>query len=598
MHRFATFFLLVVWLHSVAYAQSTAESSAQPLVITHVTVINATGTPLLVDRTIVISGHRISSISGAAKPSLPQAARVIDASGKFLIPGLWDMHAHFSDAEYLPLYLVNGVTGLRIMFGDSTAHESRKQIEAGTLVGPRMVIGSRIIDGPTPFLPYFISVQTPDEARKAVDAEKQAGADFIKVYSFLPRDLYFAIVSESKKLGLPFTGHTPMSVSVEEASDAGQKSIEHLAGIDGSCSSRAEDFHLRSRQDLVEMIAAGKSSLAGGSHLAAMGVSILDSYSPQRCAAVGAHLKSNGTWVCPTLVIFRTMALVGDPSLSNDPNVRYLPRSIRVSWEPENNYLFKIAALNPTYAKRQFEHDMVTVFALKQAGVGIIAGTDTPSPFVAPGFSLADELELYVKAGLSPQEAIRTATYNPALFLGREKDLGTIEPGKLADMVLLDGNPLDDIRNVRKISALVYDGAYYDRGALDAMLRKVERLANRKSIVEVLLQTISSGGIDAAIKQYQELKSTQLGVYDFDEAELNALGYQLLGSKNFKEAIRIFQLNVEAYPQSGNAYDSLAEAYMDNGDTRLAIANYQRSLQLDPSNSNAIQMLKKLNSTN
>jgi tetratricopeptide (TPR) repeat protein len=130
------------------------------------------------------------------------------------------------------------------------------------------------------------------------------------------------------------------------------------------------------------------------------------------------------------------------------------------------------------------------------------------------------------------------------------------------------------------------------------MLRKVERLANRKSIVEVLLQTISSGGIDAAIKQYQELKSTQLGVYDFDEAELNALGYQLLGSKNFKEAIRIFQLNVEAYPQSGNAYDSLAEAYMDNGDTRLAIANYQRSLQLDPSNSNAIQMLKKLNSTN
>jgi tetratricopeptide (TPR) repeat protein len=195
-------------------------------------------------------------------------------------------------------------------------------------------------------------------------------------------------------------------------------------------------------------------------------------------------------------------------------------------------------------------------------------------------------------------DAIRTATYNPALFLGREKDLGTIEPGKLADMVLLDANPLDDIRNIRKIFALVYDGAYYDRGALDAMLRKVERLANRKSIVEVLSQTISSTGINAAIMQYQDLKSTQPDVYNFDEAELNTLGYQLLGSKNFKEAIRIFQLNVEAYPQSGNAYDSLAEAYMDNGDTRFAIANYQKSLQLDPSNSNAVQMLKKLNSTN
>jgi imidazolonepropionase-like amidohydrolase len=597
MRRFAIFLLLAISFHSVLHAQST-ESSAQPLVITHVTVIDATGGPPLIDRSVIISGHRILSISAAAKPTFPQNARVIDASGKFLIPGLWDMHSHFSDQDYLPLYLVNGVTGLRIMFGDSTSHESRKQIEAGTIVGPRMVIGSRIIDGPAPFLPYFISVQTPDEARKAVDEEKQAGADFIKVYSFLPRDLYFAIVSESKKLGLPFAGHTPMSVSVEEASDAGQRSIEHLTGIDGSCSSRADDFHLRSQQDLAEMTAAGKSSLAGGSHLATMGVSILDSYSPQRCAAVGARLKSNGTWVCPTLVIFRTMALIGDPSLSNGPNIRYLPRSIRVSWEPQNNYLFKIAAVNPTYTKRQFEHDLVTVSVLKQAGVGIIAGTDTPSPFVAPGFSLADELELYVKAGLSPMDAIRTATYNPALFLGREKDLGTIESGKLADMVLLNANPLDDIRNIRKIFALVYDGAYYDRGALDAMLGKVDRLANRKSIAEVLSQTISSASIDAAIRQYHDLKSTQLDVYNFDEAELNTLGYQLLGSKNFKDAIRIFQLNVEAYPQSGNAYDSLAEAYMDNGDTRLAIANYQKSLQLDPSNSNAVQMLKKLNSTN
>jgi hypothetical protein len=223
MRRFAIFFLLVVSFHSVLHAQSTAESSAQPLVITHVTVIDATGTPPLIDRTVAVSGHRISSISGAAKPSLTKAARVINATGKFLIPGLWDMHAHFSDRDNLPLYLVNGVTGLRIMFGDSTARESRKQIEAGTLVGPRVVIGSRIIDGPAPFLPGFISVHTSDEARRAVDAEKEAGADFIKVYSFLPRDLYFAIVSESKKLGLPFAGHTPMSLSVEEASDAGQK---------------------------------------------------------------------------------------------------------------------------------------------------------------------------------------------------------------------------------------------------------------------------------------------------------------------------------------------------------------------------------------
>lgn len=598
MRRFTIFCLLILSSSPVLHAQSTTESSAQSLIITHVTVINTTGGPPLIDRTVVMNNHRIASVAAAAKATFPKATRVIDASGKFLIPGLWDMHTHFSDRDYLPLYLANGVTGLRIMFGGSTERELRRQIAAGTLLGPRMVIGSRIIDGPAPFLPGFISVHTPDEARGAVDEEKQAGADFIKVYSFLPRDLYFAIVSESKRVGLPFAGHTPMSVSVEEASDAGQKSIEHLTGIDGSCSSRANDYHLRSQQDLAEMIAAGKSSLAGGSHLAAIGVSLLDSYSPARCAAVGARLKSNGTWVCPTLVIFRTMALADDPSLSNDPNIRYLPRNIRVSWEPQNNYLFKIAGVNLGYVKRQFQHDFVTVSALKQAGVGIIAGTDTPGPFVVPGFSLADELELYVKAGLSPVEAIRTATYNAALFLGRERDLGTIESGKLADMVLLDANPLDDIRNIRKISALVYDGAYYDRAALDGMLGKVEHLANRKSIAEALTQTVSSGGIDAAIKQYHELKSTQPGAYNFDEAELNSLGYELLGNKNFKDAIRVFQLNVEAYPQSGNVYDSLAEAYMDNGDKELAIGNYQKSLQLDPSNGNAVQMLKKLKSAN
>jgi tetratricopeptide (TPR) repeat protein len=173
-----------------------------------------------------------------------------------------------------------------------------------------------------------------------------------------------------------------------------------------------------------------------------------------------------------------------------------------------------------------------------------------------------------------------------------------VESGKLADLVLLDANPLDDINNVRKISALIYDGAYFDRAVLDAMINKVERLANRKSIADALSQTISTSGIDAAVKQYYDLKSSQATAYNFDEAELNTLGYKLLGSKQVKEAIRIFQLNVEAYPQSGNVYDSLAEAYMDNGDRQLAVANYQKSLQLDPSNKNAVEMLKKLNSPN
>src|SRR5262249_2282347 len=162
---------------------------------------------------------------------------------------------------------------------------------------------------------------------------------------------------------------------------------------------------------------------------------------------------------------------------------------------------------------------------------------------------------------------------------GREKDLGTVESGKLADLVLLDANPLDNINNVRRISALVYDGNYYSRETLDAMLAKAQDLAGRKSIGEALGEAIKAQGLDAAVQQYHDLQTKQASAYDFGEAELNTLGYQLLQMKKMNEAIRVFQLNVEAYPQSGNAYDSLAEAYMLNGDKQLAIANYQKSLR-------------------
>lgn len=178
--------------------------------------------------------------------------------------------------------------------------------------------------------------------------------------------------------------------------------------------------------------------------------------------------------------------------------------------------------------------------------------------------------------------------------MGRENELGTIQPGKLADLVLLNANPLDDIANTRKIDAVVYGGRLFPKASLDEMLAKAQALASRKSIAETLSTTIQQQNVDAAIKQYHELKSTQPAAYDFGEGELNSLGYQLLQMKKFKEAIRILQLNVEAYPQSFNAYDSLAEAYMDDGNRELSIKNYKKSLELDPTNSNAVEQLKKL----
>jgi adenine deaminase len=233
---------------------------------------------------------------------------------------------------------------------------------------------------------------------------------------------------------------------------------------------------------------------------------------------------------------------------------------------------------------------------MRRAGVKFIAGTDLANPYCFPGFSLHDELGLLVQAGLTPMEALQAATYNAAEFLGMRDSLGTVEAGKIADLVLLDANPLEDIGNTRKIAAVVVGGKYYPKNSLDEMLAKVEAIANLTSIAEPLLKTITEKDVESAIRQYYELKAAQPDAYDFSEEELNSLAYKLFQMKKLKEAIEVCKFNVELHPQSFNAYDSLAEAYMINGDKELAIKNFEKSLELNRFNWNAVKMLKKLRS--
>lgn len=305
--------------------------------------------------------------------------------------------------------------------------------------------------------------------------------------------------------------------------------------------------------------------------------------------------EKNQTWQCPTLTVLHSIAYLDDPSFTNDPRLKYMPRDIRVSWDPKTDFRLKTrTAEDWARSKKLFSKDAEIVGAMQRAGVKILAGTDTLNPYCLPGFSLHDELGLLVKAGLSPMEALQAATLNPARFMGKEKDFGTVETGKIADLVLLDANPLNDIANTKRIDAVVLGGKFFPRASLDGMLAKMEALANRKSIAEALLKTIQEQNVGAAIKQYHELKATQPTAYDFGEDELISLGYQLLEMKKFKDAIRVFELNVEAYPSSYNAYDSLGEAYMDDGDKDLAIKNYRKSLALNRANENAKKMLKQL----
>jgi imidazolonepropionase-like amidohydrolase len=571
----------------------TAPSALPPgqpkLLLTHVTVIDATGAAARPNMNVLIANGRIAAIG--AEISASPDAQIVDATGKFLIPGLWDMHVHWGDTDYLPLFLANGVTGIRIMWGSPINYEWRKQSAAGQLLAPHLVIASPLIDGPKPFWPGSISVSTEAQAREAVDQAKQRGADFVKVNSFLPREEYFAIADEAKKQNIAFAGHLPLAVSAEEASDAGQKSFEHLLGILSACSTRSAELADAARADLADDLAATRPAF-WGARTKALRQLMLDTYSPEKAAALFATFNRNGTWQCPTLTLLRTTAFAENPSsFTNDPRLKYIPPRMKADWNPPG-----IAQDygNPAFAEKEFQKDLEVVGAMQKAGVGILAGTDTSNPFCMPGFSLHDELGLLVKAGLTPMEALQTATLNPARFLGAEKDFGTVEKGKVADLVLLDANPLDDIANTKKIAAVIYGGKLIPRLEIDRMLAQVEALAARPLIGNVLMKTIQEKNIAAAVAQYHDLRANQPNGYDFSEQEFIGLGYVLLHMKKIPDAIEIFKLSVESYPQSYNTWDSLAEAYMDHGDKDLAIQNYKKSIELNPNNVNGKEKLKQL----
>lgn len=375
-----------------------------------------------------------------------------------------------------------------------------------------------------------------------------------------------------------------MTVSAKEASEAGQKSIEHLTGVLQACSRREEVLFKTAQEDFAQRLAdPNPSSFQRPQNILAHQSDLLDNYDANKAQQLFLTFKRNGTWQVPTLTVLRAYAYVDQGPFIQDPRMSYMPRSVRSLWDPKDNPVTKdLTAQDFAFRKRAFQKELEVVAAAHRAGVPILAGTDVLNPFCFPGFSLHDELALMVEAGLSPMAALQTATLNPARFLGREEDMGTVEKGKVADLVLLDANPLADIANTKKINAVVFDGRLFPRNSLDQMLRHAEALASRKSIAEALSKTINQDGIESATKQYHLLRNSQPDAYDFGEDELNGLGYQLLHAQKINAAIEILKLNLEAYPNSYNAFDSLGEAFMADGQKELAIQNYRKPLELNP----------------
>ena len=466
------FAAVLVLLTSLGMAQSNLVPSTA--VITHVTVINPGTSSIRKDQTVVIAGDHIVAVTEAAKYQPAKNVRVIDGTGQYLIPGLWDMHVHAAFGDWfpggrqiiLPLFIANGVTGVRDMGGDvPVLMQWRKEIATNQIIGPRMVISGPMLDGYLPDgklrFPSSVPVTTTESAVAAVDSLKNQGVDFIKVQSVISRDAYLAAASEAHKQGLPIVGHVPDKVRLKEVVEAGQKSIEHLMGIFEGCSTEEDKF------------------IQGQGNLKLL----LTTQDQPRCDVLIKLLVQNQTWQVPTLAWQRGGTFLDQRDLKHQPLDKYVPAYWRdVTWKRFTDEMMPDLLRDPLSLRREyFADNLKMVGAMHHAGVPFMAGTDAaPGVYIMPGFSLHDELANLVEAGFTPMEALQAATSNPAKFLGIESSLGSIEPGKIADLVLLRADPLVDIQNTQKISAVIANGRTFDRESLDNLLKQVETAAKQQ----------------------------------------------------------------------------------------------------------------------
>ncbi len=439
-------------------------SLAQPsLALTGVTIIDGSGAPPVPRMTVVIADGRIREIGPDESVLAPAGAKIVDVAGQYLIPGLWDMHAHIG-SNNVPaltgLFLANGVTGVRDM-GDSmdAINQWRSASDTDGRPCPRIIACGPFVTGPNPANPAISVIVTNEaEARRAVADLKERGADFIKVYNSLSRESFLAVADEAKKSRIPFAGHVPDSVSAAEASDAGIASIEHLTGILIACSSNETEL----RGQRAASLSGKYGNKSFPSFLRAHARQTVDTYSEKKAAALFSRFVKNQTWQVPTLTVLRAVNILDDCFFTVDPWLKFKSPGSRK--DPPAG---ETAAI-----KKVFQKNLEIVGAMHRAGVLIMAGTDIPYSFT--GFGIHDELSLLVQAGLSPMEAIQAATIQPARFLGLGAVLGTIEAGKKADLLLLQADPLEDITNSRKIVGVVAAGRYLSKTDLSALRARGE----------------------------------------------------------------------------------------------------------------------------
>lgn len=560
-----------------SYESTSLAAERRTVAFVNVNVVPMDSERVLERQTVIVRDGRIVAMDAVGSMEVPKEALRIDGSGRYLMPGLVDMHAHLYTPQEFPLYLARGVTTVYNLWGRPAHLNWRERIARGEILGPTIYTCG----------PIIFRADTVDEARRIVEEQKKAGYDSIKIYNDVSKEAYPVLVETARQNKMLVVGHIPRAVGLDAVLKARQP-IAH-----------AEEFVYTVFDWNVE--------------------------DESRIPAVVAATREANVPVTPTLVFYDHMLQqAGDlPAFLARPELKYLAPWARVMWGPGLN------RYNPdnsspkslAFCRKSLAFQKTLARSLHQAGVKILAGTDAMTPGAMPGFTMLEELQNLAELGLTPYEVIRAATRYPAEFLSRSNDFGTIAVGQRADLILVNGNPLANLTNVQRRVGVMARGEWRTEAELQKMVDEIPDAYQRaeKRVESLLthdpagasryieendpfefvalaaeLNLIAREGVGPFRKIHRDLQKARPGAELFWEDNMNAFAHRMLELGRKKEAIELLMMNLETHPKSAKACDRLADAHLKNGNKDRAIEFYKKALEIDPKFTSSLEALKKL----
>jgi imidazolonepropionase-like amidohydrolase len=564
---FPSWYLLVLMV--VLLMAEACESEKSPDIIIHnINIIDVEEGDVIKHQDVFILENRIIRIQDHEKPVV-KARQVIDGNGKYLIPGLWDMHSHirsYSHEDVLPLFILHGVVGIRDLgLTDFKLIKSwKEQIQKEEIIGPRIYSSGCIIEGSNPHFRNSLKVTKIERVKPVIDSLVNQGVDLIKLYDTLDKEIYEAIVRYCQQNEILTAGHVPSSLNQISASEIGLKSIEHLSGLDNTL------HKYYTNEDFETFIKT---------------------------------FQVNETYHCPTLVNYSFVAsldrsqkerqLILD-QIDEEQRFDLAPKYYRAWWSRIKDNYAKAKKYKNKADELLFYNDIVK--NLNDNGIKILAGTDAPNPYLIPGLSLHEELAMLVESGLTTLDALRAATLYPAEYFSITDYSGSVSENSIADLLILDANPLEDITNTQRINAVILDGKLFSKDSLSSMRAShLERISqyNAKDFDQYIYMKLQKEGVSTIIKNYPFPKSNE--AYTIEAHHLVRLGKVFWEADQIEDAIKLLKWNIEIFPEYLENYQELGHLYLDDGDTLNAINNFEIINRINPLDSINLAKLKNLN---